>query len=67
MKVIERLRRVGDELTWEATVEDPDVLIKRWTMNPRKLRINPNAGALLIEDLPCEERDAEHMTSLERG
>ena len=67
MKVIERFRRVGDVLTWEATVEDPDVLIKPWTMNPRTLKLNPNATSLLIEDLPCEERDAEHMTSLERG
>ena len=65
--VIERVRRVGDVLTWQATVEDPDVLIQPWTMNPRTLKLNPNAKTLLIEDLPCEERDAEHMTSLERG
>jgi hypothetical protein len=67
MRVIERLSRDGDKLTWQATVEDPDVLLKPWVMDPRTLTLNPNAKALLIEDLPCEERDLEHMTSRERG
>ena len=67
MRVIERLRREGDTLWWQATVEDPDVLIEPWVMNPRTVRLNKNPKALLIEDLPCEERDLEHMTSRERG
>ena len=67
MRVIERFAATGNTLPWQATVEDPDVLIEPWTMNPRTLKLNPNPKALLIEDLPCEERDLEHMTSLERG
>ncbi len=65
MHVIERLRREGDLLTWQATVEDPDVLIKPWTMNPRTLRINPDPKAMLPESLPCVERDLSHLVTKE--
>ena len=32
MHVIERIRREGNTLSWQATVEDPDVLMKPWAM-----------------------------------
>ena len=65
MHVIERLRRVGDTLTWEATVEDPDVLIKPWTMNSRTLQLNTDPKAMLAESLPCVERDLSHLVTKE--
>jgi hypothetical protein len=65
MHVIERLRRNGDLLTWQVTVEDPDVLIKPWVMNPRTLRINPDPKAMLPESLPCVERDLSHLVTKE--
>jgi hypothetical protein len=65
MRVIERLRREGDMLTWQATVEDPDVLLKPWVMNARKLRLNPNPKAMLEETLPCSERDLSHLVTRE--
>ncbi len=65
MHVIERLHRDGDMLTWEATVEDPDVLIKPWTLNPRKLQLNPDPNAALAESLPCVERDLSHLVTKE--
>ena len=57
----------GNTLTWQATVEDPDVLITPWIPDMRTLRLNPNPKAFLIEDLPCEERDFEHIVTKERG
>jgi hypothetical protein len=63
--VIERLRRNGDLLTWQATVEDPDMLIKPWTMNAREMRINPDPKATLPESLPCVERDLSHLVTKE--
>ena len=33
----------------------------------RTLRLNPNAKATFTEDLPCEERDSQHMVTHERG
>jgi hypothetical protein len=61
MHVIERLHRDGDSLTWQATVEDPDVLIKPWTMNPRVVILNPDPKAVLPESLPCVEHDLSHL------
>lgn len=66
MKVTERFRREGNTLRWQATVEDP-VLLQPWAMNPRTLRLNPNPNAEIEEDLPCIERDLQHMVTKERG
>jgi hypothetical protein len=65
MHVIERIRRDGDTLRWQATVEDPDVLIKPWVMNPVVLRLNPNPKATLEESLPCVEHDSSHLVNKE--
>jgi hypothetical protein len=63
--VVERFRRDGNTLTWQATVEDPEVLLKPWVMNARVMRLNVSPGASLIEDLPCEERDQAHLVTKE--
>jgi len=65
LHVIERIRRDGDNLIWQATVEDPDVLLKPWTMNPRTQRLNPDTLAMLPESLPCVERDLSHLVTKE--
>ena len=67
MHVIEKYTRNGNTLTWQATVEDPDVLAQPFVMEPRTVRLNPNAKATLTEDLPCEERDSQHIVTHERG
>jgi len=63
MRVVERMHREGNTLTWQATVEDPDVLLKPWTMNKRTLVMNPDAKAELAESLPCVERDLSHLVT----
>ncbi len=65
MHVVERLRREGATLTWQATVEDPDVLIRPWTMNPRVLKLDPDPKATLAESLPCVEHDLSHLVTKE--
>jgi hypothetical protein len=47
MKVTERFTRKGDQLLYETTVEDPDVLLAPWKLNPLLLRLQapPAAGA----------------------
>ena len=65
LHVIERLRREGDTMTWQATVEDPDVLLKPWVMNPRVLGVNRDPKAGLQESLPCVERDLTHLVNKE--
>jgi hypothetical protein len=61
MHVIERLHRNGNKLTWQATVDDPDVFLKPWVMNARTLTLNSNPKAVLEESLPCDEHDLEHL------
>jgi hypothetical protein len=63
MHVVERLHREGNAITWEATVEDPDVLLKPWVMNKRTLTMNRDPKAELAESLPCVERDLSHLVT----
>lgn len=65
MHVIERLQRDGDTLTWQATVEDPDVLVKPWVMTAGVLKLNPDPKATLLETNPCSERDLSHLVTKE--
>ena len=67
MHVIEKYTRTGNTLVWQVTVEDPDMLTQPFVMDPRTVRLNPNPKAMLQEDLPCEERDAVHIVTHERG
>jgi len=61
LHVTERLRREGDVLHYQATVEDPNVLVRPWVMTPRTL--NLGADVTLWEDPPCEERDSGHLVT----
>ena len=65
MHVVERVHRDGDILTWQATVDDPDVLIRPWVMSARTLKLNPDPKATLAETLPCVERDLSHLVTKE--
>jgi len=67
MRVVERLRREGNTLIWQATVHDPEVLMQPWEVNPVRRTLNSNPKALLVEDLPCEDRDQDHIATRERG
>ena len=55
IRVIERLTRQGNTLTWQATVEDPEVLAEPWKMNPRTLTLRPDDE--IEEAAFCEDRD----------
>jgi hypothetical protein len=63
MRVVERLRREGNTLHYEVTVEDPEVLVEPWVMNPRQLRLNTNPAAFLPEGQPCRDYDRANMVT----
>jgi hypothetical protein len=44
MKVFERFTRQGDQLLYEVTVEDPQVLLQPWEQNPMLLSITDGGG-----------------------
>lgn len=54
MKVTERLRRDGDSMTWQATVDDPAVLVEPWKMRPRTMT---RTTIDLVEATPCIDQD----------
>jgi hypothetical protein len=66
MHVIERLRREGNTLHYQVTVEDPDVLTQPWVMDERVMRLN-TAPMVQIEDPPCVETDGANLYTKERG
>ena len=63
MRVIERLRREGNTLHYDVTVEDPDVLLEPWVLAPRQLRLNTNPNAFLPEGQPCRDYDRANMVT----
>jgi hypothetical protein len=63
MRVTERLRRDGNTLVYDVTVEDPDVLLQPWVMNTRQLRLNTNRDAFLPEGQPCRDYDRANMVT----
>ena len=56
MRVIERFTRQGDEMLYEVTVEDPEVLLEPWVMTPSIIQVssNPDSGLLFMERGTCE-------------
>jgi hypothetical protein len=65
-KVTERMRRVGNTLEWQATVEDP-ILLRPWTTAMQRRQLNTDPLAEIEEPLPCVEKDLQHMVTRERG
>ena len=58
MHVVERLWRNGENLVWQAQVDDPKVLMSTWTMPPRV--ITPSDDPL--EESPrCVEDDGQRL------
>jgi hypothetical protein len=65
LHVIERLRREGNLLHYQATVEDPNVLAKPWVRTPLTLKISASSQDALYEDPPCMETDTGHLVTKE--
>ena len=61
VKVIERLRRVGNTIEYQATVHDPAVLTEPWSPAARTLRLTDRE----LEESPrCEDRSLANMQDL---
>jgi hypothetical protein len=59
LKVIERLRRVGDTIQYEAIAQDPAVLVEPWKERTQTLWLTDRE----IEESPrCEDRDLDLIT-----
>jgi len=58
LKVVERLRRVGDTIEYQATAYDPAVLAEPWITRPRTLKLTDQE---LEEPDRCEDQDLAHV------
>jgi hypothetical protein len=57
MHVIERLRREGNKLHYQVTIEDPDVLMQPWAKDPQVLTLSNDPYAPLPESEICRDND----------
>ena len=65
MHVIERLKREGNAINWDISIDDPKVLTRPWTIK-RTLIIGFKGGHAL-EEAPCVEHDASHLVNNDRN
>jgi len=61
LRVVERFKRVGDELEYRVTVYDPEVLAEPWVKEPRTLSLT---DVELVESPPCRDYDLPLMEDL---
>jgi hypothetical protein len=66
MRMTEKLTRKGDEILYQATIDDPDVLIEPWVMPDRTLRLRGTAPQIIHERANCEVYETGKITSQER-
>jgi hypothetical protein len=62
MVVIERLRREGDTLIYQATVEDPVMFLEPWKMDTIRLNLNKTPGLQLMQDVPYNDKSLGNLT-----
>jgi hypothetical protein len=62
MRTVERLTRVGNELHYDMTVEDPAVLLEPWVMPTRVLALSSN-DRVMDERADCEVYEEGNETS----
>ncbi len=62
MHIIEKLTRVGNEIHYDMTIEDPDSFIEPWVMPTRILRQGGGDG-IIPERANCEVYETGHVTT----
>jgi hypothetical protein len=65
MHIVEKLTRVGNELRYDMTVEDPESFIEPWVMPTRVLPLatGPGANRIQAERANCEVYESGNETS----
>ena len=66
MHIIEKLTRVGNELRYDMTIEDPEVFVEPWVMPTRVLPLvgsRGGGGGIQAERANCEVYEEGNVTS----
>ena len=62
MRVVEKFTRTGNQMLYEVTVEDPEVLVEPWVMPARTLRL-ANNNTIIAERGSCTESEHKEVSS----
>ena len=62
MRIIERFTRTGNELLYEMTIDDPEVLLEPWVMHPRVLQISNNP-TIIAERGSCTDTELDEVST----
>lgn len=62
MRVVEKFTRTGNEMLYEVTVEDPEVLVEPWVMHPRILQIS-DRPMIISERGSCTDTELEQVST----
>jgi len=62
MRVIERFTRTGNEMLYEVTVEDPEVLVEPWVMPPRILQL-AERPTIIAERGSCTDTELAEVST----
>ena len=65
MHIVEKLTRVGNEIRYDMTIEDPEMFLEPWVMPTRVLTLAQGEAADRIpaERSPCEVYEEDNVTS----
>jgi hypothetical protein len=65
MHIVEKLTRVGNEIRYDMTIEDPEMFLEPWVMPTRVMTLAQGAAADRIpaERSPCEVYEENNVTS----
>jgi hypothetical protein len=62
MRVVEKFTRTGNQLVYDVTVEDPEVLVEPWVMPTRRMNLAPN-NAIIAERGSCTESEWKEVAT----
>jgi hypothetical protein len=62
MRVVEKFTRTGNEMRYEVTVEDPEVLVEPWVLHPRILQIS-DRPTIISERGSCTDTELEEVST----
>jgi hypothetical protein len=62
MRVVEKFTRTGNQMLYEVTVDDPQVLVEPWVMPARTLRL-ANNNAIIAERGSCTESELKEVST----
>ena len=62
MRAVERFTRTGNEMLYEVTIEDPQVLAEPWVLTPRVMQLSNN-DTVISERGSCTDTEHDQVSS----